>query len=97
MKRRTAVQELWEAYRQLPVEQDTMLEQLKGTNETTDLGEFMTSIRKLRTQPAPSSSPTRDEYAEWVVTTDLGDCLVDNPIQYWLFRRGHYPRLSCDT
>ena len=28
----------------------------------------------------------RDEYAEWVVTTDPGDCLVDDLIQY--------PRLS---
>ena len=36
----------------------------------------------------------RDEYAEWVATTDPGDCLVDDPIQYWLLRRRQYPRLS---
>src|SRR6266511_4824963 len=52
------------------------------------------SIRKLSAQPARSTSPTRDEYAEWVATTDPDDCLVDNPIQYWLLRRRQYPRLS---
>ncbi|KAM4060843.1 transposase [Hirsutella rhossiliensis] len=56
--------------------------------------DFMTSIRKLGAQPAPSPSSMRDEYAEWVGSTDPGDCLVDNPIQYWLLRRRQYPRLS---
>jgi hypothetical protein len=54
----------------------------------------MASIRKLSTQPAPSPSAMRDEYAEWVATTDPGDCLVDDLIQYWLLRRRQYPRLS---
>lgn len=29
-----------------------------------------------------------------MATADLGDCLVDNPIQYWLLRRRQYPCLS---
>lgn len=91
---KTAVQALWEEYRKLPVEQDTIPEQPTVTKKTTDLDDFMASIRKLSTQPAPSLSPTRDEYAEWVAITDPGDCLVDNPIQYWLLRRRQYPRLS---
>jgi hypothetical protein len=36
----------------------------------------------------------RDEYAEWVATTDPGDCLLDYPIQYWFLQRRQYPRLS---
>ncbi|KAM5526913.1 hAT family dimerization domain protein [Fusarium oxysporum f. sp. phaseoli] len=35
----------------------------------------------------------RDEYAEWIATSDPGDCLVDDPIQCWLLRRRRYPRL----
>jgi hypothetical protein len=54
----------------------------------------MASIRKLNTQPAPSTSAMRDEYTEWVAITDPGDYLVDDPIQYWLLRRRQYPRLS---
>lgn len=91
---KTTVQALWEEYRKLPVEQDTIPEQPNVTKKTTDLDDFMASIRKLSTQPAPSPSPIRDEYAEWVATADPGDCLVDNPIQYWLLRRRQYPRLS---
>ncbi|KAL6402752.1 hypothetical protein AUP68_14088 [Ilyonectria robusta] len=91
---KAAVQELWEEYRNLSVEQDTIPEQPTVARKTTDLDDFMASIRKLSTQPAPSPSAMRDEYAEWVATTDPGDCLVDDPIQYWLLRRRQYPRLS---
>lgn len=91
---RVAVQELWEEYRSLPVEQDTIPEQPTVARKTTDLDDFMTSIRKLGAQPAPSVCSMRDEYAEWVASTDPGDCLVDDPIQYWLLRRRQYPRLS---
>lgn len=48
----------------------------------------------LSTQPASLPSAACDEYAAWIATTDPGDCLVDNPIQYWLLRRRQYPRLS---
>ncbi|KAJ6437949.1 calcium permeable channel [Purpureocillium lavendulum] len=91
---RTAVQELWEEYRSLPIEQDTIPEQPTVSRMTTDLDDFMASIRKLGAQPAPSVCSVRDEYAEWVASTDPGDCLVDDPIQYWLLRRRQYPRLS---
>ncbi|KAI8406519.1 hypothetical protein FOFC_13989 [Fusarium oxysporum] len=91
---KAAVQELWEEYRNLPVEQETIPEQPTVPRKTTDLDDFMASIRKLSTRPACLPSATRDEYAEWVATTDPGDCLVDNPIQYWLLRRRQYPRLS---
>jgi hAT family protein len=91
---KAAVQALWEEYRKLPVEQDTLAVQPTVTKKTTDLDDFMASIRKLSTQSAPSPSLTRDEYAEWVAIPDPGDCLVDNPIQYWLLRRRQYPRLS---
>ncbi|KAG6980315.1 hypothetical protein Forpi1262_v017085 [Fusarium oxysporum f. sp. raphani] len=91
---KAAVQELWEEYRNLPIEQETIPEQPTVPRKTTDLDDFMASIRKLSTRPAPLPSATRDEYAEWVATTDPGDCLVDNPIQYWLLRRRQYPRLS---
>ncbi|KPA35844.1 transposase [Fusarium langsethiae] len=77
-----AVRELWEEYRKLPVEQDTIPEQPTAARKTTDLDDFMASVRKLSTQRAPSAPPTRDEYAEWLSTSDPGDCLVDNPIQY---------------
>ena len=89
-----AVQELWEEYRNLFVEQDALPEQPTVVRETTDLDDFMASIRKLSTQPAPSPSAMRDEYGEWIATSDPGDCLVDDPIQYWLLRRRQYPRLS---
>ncbi|OAQ60846.1 transposase-like protein [Purpureocillium lilacinum] len=91
---RVAVQELWEDYRSLPIEQDTIPEQPTVARKTTDLDDFMTSIRKLGAQPAPSVCSMRDEYAEWVASADPGDCLVDDPIQYWLLRRRQYPRLS---
>ncbi|KAK2926848.1 HAT, C-terminal dimerization domain [Fusarium oxysporum f. sp. vasinfectum] len=89
-----AVQELWEEYRNLFVEQDALPEQPTVVRKTTDLDDFMASIRKLSTQPAPSPSALRDEYAEWIATSDPGDCLVDDPIQSWLLRRRQYPRLS---
>ncbi|KAG7423080.1 Zinc finger BED domain-containing protein DAYSLEEPER [Fusarium oxysporum f. sp. raphani] len=89
-----AVRELLEEYRKLPVEQDTIPEQPTAARKTTDLDDFMASVRKLSTQRAPSAPPTRDEYAEWLSTSDPGDYLVDNPIQYWLLRRRQYPRLS---
>ncbi|KAG7426566.1 putative AC transposase [Fusarium oxysporum f. sp. raphani] len=89
-----AVRELWEEYQKLPIEQDTIPEQPTAARKTTDLDDFMASARKLSTQRAPSAPPTRDEYAEWLSTSDPGDCLVDNPIQYWLLRRRQYPRLS---
>ncbi|KAG8673883.1 hypothetical protein FPOAC1_007202 [Fusarium poae] len=88
------LQELWEEYRNLSVEQDALPGQPTIARKTTDLDDFMASIRKLSTQPAPSTSAMHDEYAEWVATTDPGDCLVDDPIQYWLLRRRQYPRLS---
>ena len=88
------MQELWEEYRTLAVEQDRIPEQPTAARKTTDLDDFMTSIRKLGAQPAPSPSSMRDEYAEWVGSTDPGHCLVENPIQYWLLRRRQYPRLS---
>ena len=85
---------MWEEYRNLPVEQETIPKQPTIPRKTTNLDDFMASIRKLSTRPAPLPSATRDKYAEWVATTDPGDCLVDNPIQYWLLRRRQYPRLS---
>ncbi|KAK2670373.1 hypothetical protein RAB80_014510 [Fusarium oxysporum f. sp. vasinfectum] len=69
---KAAVQELWEEYRNLPVEQETIPEQPTVPRKTTDLDEFMASIRKLSTRPARLPSATRDEYAEWVATTDPG-------------------------
>ncbi|KAK2675228.1 hypothetical protein RAB80_010212 [Fusarium oxysporum f. sp. vasinfectum] len=75
-----AVRELWEEYRKLPVEQDTIPEQPTAARKTTDLDDFMASVRKLSTQRAPSAPPTRDEYAEWLSTSDPGDCLIQiNP------------------
>ncbi|KAM3505831.1 hypothetical protein MY10362_002714 [Beauveria mimosiformis] len=91
---KAAVEELWDEYRNLSVEQDTIPEQPTVARRSTELDDFMSSVRKLSTQPAPSTSARRDEYAEWVATTDPGDCLVDDPIQYWLLRRRQYPRLS---
>lgn len=41
-------------------------------------------------QPATATK----KYAEWVARAEPGDCLVDDPIQYWLLRRRQYPRLS---
>jgi hypothetical protein len=90
---KVAVRELWEEYRKIPVE-DAIPEQPTATRKATDLDDFMASVRKLGTQPTPSASPTRDEYAEWLSISDPGDCLVDNPIQYWLLRRRQYPNLS---
>ncbi|KAK2666693.1 hypothetical protein RAB80_014378, partial [Fusarium oxysporum f. sp. vasinfectum] len=55
-----AVQELWEEYRNLFVEQDALPEQPTVVRKTTDLDDFMASIRKLSTQPAPSPSALRD-------------------------------------
>ena len=91
---RAAVEELWGEYRNISIEQEAIPEQATMARKTTELDDFMASVRKLSTQPAPSTSAARDEYAEWVATTDPGDCLVDNPIQYWLLRRRQYPRLS---
>ncbi|KJZ68404.1 hypothetical protein HIM_12202 [Hirsutella minnesotensis 3608] len=91
---RAAVEELWSEYRNLPVEQDAIPEQPTLARKTTELDDFMTSVRKLSARPAPSTCAARDEYAEWIATTDPGDCLVDDPIQYWLLRRRQYPRLS---
>ncbi|KJZ69141.1 hypothetical protein HIM_11471 [Hirsutella minnesotensis 3608] len=54
---KSAVQELWEEYRALTVEQDTIPEQPTVTRKTTDLDDYMASIRKLSTKPAPSASP----------------------------------------
>lgn len=79
---RTAVQELWDEYRVLPVKEDATPEQPTVARKTTDLDDFMTSVRKLSTHPAPSTAIMRDEYAEWIATTDPGDCLVEDPIQY---------------
>ena len=67
------MQEVWEEYRNLPVEQDTIPEQPTVARKTTDLDDFIASIMKLSTQPAPLPSAMRDEYAEWVTTTDPGD------------------------
>ncbi|XP_044716004.1 transposase [Hirsutella rhossiliensis] len=68
---RAAVQELWEEYRTLAVEQDTIPEEPTAARKTTDLDDFMTSIRKLGAQPASSPSSTRDEYAEWTPVSTL--------------------------
>ncbi|KAI3572696.1 transcriptional activator of glycolytic enzymes-domain-containing protein [Fusarium oxysporum f. sp. albedinis] len=94
IREKAAVQELWEEYQNLSVEQGALPEQPTIARKATDLDDFMASIRKLSTQPAPSPSAIGDKYAEWVATTDPGDCLVDDPIQYWLLRRRQYPRLS---
>lgn len=94
VKGKAGVEELWSEYRNLSVEQDTMPEQPMVARKSTELDDFMTSVRKLSTQPTSTASLARDEYAEWVATTDPGDCLVDDPIQYWLLRRRQYPRLS---
>jgi hypothetical protein len=91
---KAAVQQLWEEYRILPVERDTIPEQPTVTRKTTDLDDFMASIRKPTTQPAPLPSTTHDEYTAWIATADPGDCSVDDPIQYWLLRRRQYPHLS---
>ncbi|KAK6857551.1 hypothetical protein PG995_006378 [Apiospora arundinis] len=84
LRGKKAVQELWEEYRNLFVEQDALPEQPTVVRKTTDLDDFMASIRRLSTQPAPSPSAMRDEYGEWIATSDPGDCLVDDPTQYWL-------------
>ncbi|KAK2926541.1 Ribonuclease H-like superfamily [Fusarium oxysporum f. sp. vasinfectum] len=58
---KAAVQELWEEYRNLPVEQETIPEQPTVPRKTTDLDDFMASIRKFSTRPARLPSATRDE------------------------------------
>lgn len=58
---RAAVQELWNEYRVFPVEQDAIPEQPTVARKTTDLDDFMTSVRKLSTPLAPSTSVLRDE------------------------------------
>ncbi|RKK66419.1 hypothetical protein BFJ69_g15414 [Fusarium oxysporum] len=58
---KAAVQELWEEYRNLPVEQETIPEQPTVPRKTTDLDDFTASIRKLSTRPAPLPSATRDD------------------------------------
>ncbi|KAL5592632.1 hypothetical protein FOBRF1_013658 [Fusarium oxysporum] len=58
---KAAVQELWEEYRNLPVEQETIPEQPTVPRKTTDLDDFMASIRKLSTRPARLPSATRDD------------------------------------
>ncbi|KAM3536995.1 hypothetical protein ARSEF1564_010082 [Beauveria bassiana] len=77
-----AVRELWEEYQSLSVEQDTIPELPTVARKATDLDDFMTSIRRLGAQPAPSVCCMRDEYTEWVASTDPGDCLVNDPVQY---------------
>ncbi|KNG44911.1 transposase-like protein [Stemphylium lycopersici] len=62
VRRKAAVQQLWEEHRILPVERDTIPEQPIVTRKTTDLDGFMASIRKPSTQPAPLPSATHDEY-----------------------------------
>lgn len=91
---KAAVQELWEEYQGLSPQQDEVPEQSTMARTTTELDDFMASVRKLTAQPTPLTTMYRDEYAEWAASTDPGDCLVDNPIQYWLPRRRQYPRLS---
>ena len=76
------MRELWEEYRVLPVERDMTPEQPTIARKTTDLDDFMASVRKSSNQPTPLPLATHDEYAAWVATADLGDCLVDDPIQY---------------
>ncbi|KAM4067529.1 transposase [Hirsutella rhossiliensis] len=61
VKGKAAVRELWEEYRVLTVEQDAIPEQPTVSRKTTDLDDFMASIRKLSTRPAPSASAMRDE------------------------------------
>lgn len=70
-------------------------------SRTADRGKEINRVRRFHVlgeeaqhAAAPSISARRDEYAEWVATTDPGVCLVDDPIQYWLLRRRQYPRLS---
>ena len=69
---KAAVQELWEEYRTLPVEQDTILEQSTVARKTTDLDDFMAFIRKLSIHPAASPSAMRDEYVEWFLRSGCG-------------------------
>jgi hypothetical protein len=64
VKGKVAVQELWKKYRNLHVEQDIIPEQLIVARKATELDDFITSIRKLNAQPAPSPSTKRDEYAK---------------------------------
>jgi hypothetical protein len=94
MRGKAAVREVWEEYRTRPVDQEAPPEQPTCTREGTDLDDYMASIREVSSHPASSSSPARDEYAEWVAVTDPGDKSVDDPIQYWLLRKKQYPRLS---
>lgn len=92
---KTAVRKLWEEYQGRSVEEDGMPEQPVVAGKTTDLDDFMASVRRLGSQQsATSASAMRDEYTEWVARTEPGDCLVDDPIQYWPLRRRQYPRLS---
>ena len=46
---KAAVQQLWEEYRILPVERDTILKQPTVTRKSTDLDDFMAFIRKPST------------------------------------------------
>ncbi|OAR03118.1 hypothetical protein LLEC1_06175 [Akanthomyces lecanii] len=78
---------LWNEYRNLAVEPDAIPEQPTAARRSTELDDFMSSVRKLSTQPAPFTSARCDEYAEWVATTDTGDCLVDDTIHYILRAR----------
>ncbi|PNP40319.1 hypothetical protein THARTR1_11250 [Trichoderma harzianum] len=75
---RTAVQELWDEYRVLLVEQDEIPEQPTITRKTTDLDDFMTSVRKLGTQPAPSTSVMRKELFGNIVAA-INDALDEGP------------------
>ena len=84
MKGKAAVQALWEEYWKIPIDQGTLRELPITTKRTTDLDDFMASITKRSIQSAPLESSDRNEYAEWVATMDPDNCLVDNPIQYWL-------------
>lgn len=60
LRGKAAVEEPWHEYWNFSIEQDTIPEQPTVARRTTELDDFMTTVRRLRTQPA------RDEYAEWV-------------------------------
>ncbi|KJZ69950.1 hypothetical protein HIM_10658 [Hirsutella minnesotensis 3608] len=93
-KGKAAVRDLWEEYRVMPVAQDTIPARPAATTKTTELDDFVASVRKLGAQNGISAPTSRDEYAEWLMALEPGDCLVENPIEYWLLRRRQYPRLS---
>ncbi|KAM0664385.1 hypothetical protein ACQRIU_006967 [Beauveria bassiana] len=58
---KAAVEELWSQHRDLSVEQESLPDQPTVPRKLSDLDDYMTSVRKLSTQPVPSTSTMRDD------------------------------------